>query len=75
MNLQQTTNVLKNTLSQIDELRENLEILKNHSQIGDLTYNKQCNELCEMESVLEKKLRLMIFEKHKLFSEDLIINK
>ena len=57
MNLQQTTNMLKQTLSQIDELRENLEILYDHSRISEFTYEKHYEELCEMESTMERKIR------------------
>ena len=50
-------NLLHETLSQVDELRENLEMLKDDSQISEFTYEKHYEELCELESTLERKVK------------------
>jgi len=50
-------NLLKETINQIDELRENLELLKDNSIISDFTYENEYEKLCELESTLERKIR------------------
>lgn len=50
-------NLLTETINQIDELRQNLEMLKDDKQISERTYEKHYEELCEMESTLERKIR------------------
>jgi|TARA_R100000482_G_C5099353_1_gene134859 uncharacterized protein YkvS len=50
-------NLLIETLSQIDELRQNLELLKENSIISEFTYDNEYEKLCELESTLERKKR------------------
>ena len=53
-------NLLKETINQIDELRENLELLKDNSIISEFTYENEYEKLCELESTLERKIRQQI---------------
>ena len=50
-------NLLTETLSQVDELRQNLELLKDNSIISEFTYENEYEKLSELESTLERKKR------------------
>lgn len=64
-------NLLTETLSQIDELRQNLELLKDNSTISEYTYENEYEKLCELESTLERKIRQNDFQTNGLDNDSL----
>lgn len=50
-------NLLTHTLYLLDELRENLEMIKDEGKLSENTYEKHYNELCVLEDTLQRKVR------------------